>query len=225
MDSHYKLFLLLDNFKNKIKLAHQELYNKCNSIQRNLNDNYSIDLKIPYDSKDCCEDYVNMMIFNKYEIQNNINSIQEEINTIENNHRLNINHLNSEYKNIIKGINKIFTNEINKFETKTGNNEIKKKIIKKENLENIKSKIGQEKNIILSNFNDEEKIKAKEKFIHSKKKIEEKYNEKEVFKYTKNELELKNQYLSDIQEIKKYSDKIPNYYNLIKCFNLNKYIS
>ena len=225
MDSHFELFLLLDNFKNKTNLAHQELYDKCNSIQNNLKDNYSIDLNLSYDSIECCENCVNLMIQKKYEIQNKVHLIQEEINNCESNHKLNINNLNSEYKTIIKGINNIFTEEIHKFETETGNNEIKEKKIQKKNLEIFKSNIGKEKDIVLRNFIDEEKIKAKQKYIINKRKIEEEYSEEEGFKYTKKELELKNQYLTEIQKIKNYSDKIPNYNNLIDLFKLKKYIS
>ena len=220
MVSHGELFRLLDNFTNQINLAHQELYNKCNSVQNNLKDNYSIDLNLSYDSIECCENCVNLMIQKKYNIQNKVNSIQKEINNCEN-----IKNLNSEYNNIIKGINNIFTDEIQKFETATGNEEIKEKKMQKKNLEIFKNNIGKDRDIVLKNFIDEEKIKAKQKYINNKKKIEEEYSEEEGFKYTKKELELKNQYLAEIQKIKNYSDKIPNYNNLIDCFNLNKYIS
>jgi len=224
MDSHNELFFLVDDFKNKINLASQELYNKCKSIQKNLNDNYSINLKLPCDSVDCCENYLNSMIEKKYEIQNNIKNIQEEINIIENNQKLHMNNLNSEYENIIKWINNIFSDEINKFETETGNNEIKKKKIKKDNLENIKKNIDKNKKEICNSFILEETFKAKQKFINEKRKIGVKFNEEEELKYTENELNLKQQYLTEIQKIKAYSNKIPNYYDLINHLNLNKYL-
>ena len=78
-------------------------------------------------------------------------------------------------------------------------------------LENIKSKIVQEKYIILSNFNDEEKIKAKEKFINRKKKIEEKYNEKEANKM-KEENKNKNKNVNIILNNDKFK-LIEKYYN------------
>ena len=46
-----------------------------------------------------------------------------------------------------------------------------------------------------------------------------------LFKYTENENEFKNQCLNEINKIKLYSDKIPNYENFIKLSKLDKYIN
>ena len=79
---------------------------------------------------------------------------------------------------------------------------------------------------IVKSFIDEERKKSEKEFNDNKNKIDEKYifTEKE-FAYSEEELDKKNEYLNKIRKIKSYSDKIPNYENWIRAFNLNKYLN
>ena len=103
---------------------------------------------------------------------------------------------------------------------------IKSKKQKVDDLTNIKDNIKIDIDGIVQSFVNEKRIEEEKKFNINKSEIDNKYAfVKKEFKYTENENEFKNQCLNEINKIKLYSDKIPNYENFIKLSKLDKYIN
>lgn len=235
MESHRELFKLKDDFDNKVYYAINSLESICNEIINKLH-NYSIYIQMPNnnDKNIQAEQFLNNMK-NKYqEISNNIDNIKNEITNIKNKKDADINMLNQNYSNRISELNKELEKQINEFNKEDSKFkeelESRKKIIgdlnnSKNNINNIYNSIDDRVKSII----DEEKKKEENDFIIKQKEIDNKYNNIAInendFAYKPNEIQLQNQYLNDIRQIKAYSDKIPNFYNWINLYNLNKYLN
>ena len=228
MENHRKIYKLKDDFSNKVYYALQNLYDKCVEIQNNLNNKYRINIELSniYDKIIESNNFLKKMKIKKEEIQNYINRIKNEIEIIKKEKSDAINKINDTYEQNRIEINKKFDEEKKKYELKDlkSEEEIKSKKQKVNELTNTKDNIKIDIDGIVQSIVNEERIKADKEFNTNKSVIDNKYNyvEKEL-KYTENELEFKNEFLKEINKIKLYSDKLPDYENWIN--KLNKYIN
>jgi hypothetical protein len=230
MENHRKIYELKNDFCNKIDYALQNLYDKCVKIQRNLNSNYGIYIELTniYDKIIQSNDFLSKMQIKKDEIQNCINRIKNEIEIVKKEKSDKINLINNNHEQKIKEANAKFEEEKKKYEMKDPEYEekIKSKKQKVDDLTNIKDNIKIDIDGIIESFVNEKRIEEEKKLKISKTEIDNKYSYvKKEFKYNKNENEFKNQCLNEINKIKLYSDKIPNYENFIKLSKLDKYIN
>ena len=230
MENHRKIYKLKDDFSNKIYYVLQNLYDKCVQIQNNLNYNYGIYIELPniYDKIIQGNDFLSKMKIKKDEIQNCINRIKNEVDVVKREKSEKINTIKNNHEQKINEINKKFEEEKKKYEIKDPEYEekIKNKKQKVDDLTNIRDNYTIDIDGIVQSFVNEKRIEEDKKLNISKSEIDNKYTyiEKEL-KYNENEIEMKNQYLNEINKIKSYSDKIPNYENFIKLSKLDKYIN
>ena len=77
---------------------------------------------------------------------------------------------------------------------------------------------------IIQSFANSEREKAEKNLEENMKEIDNKYNYKEI-ELVDSQVELKSEYLNEIKKIREYSDKIPNFYNFIILYGLNKYLN
>ena len=99
------------------------------------------------------------------------------------------------------------------------------KLEEKKNLEYCKEKIDKDKEKIINDYNEEERLKADLEFNNKINEINKNYVYKEEeLEYTTKEIELKQQYLNEIQKIKSYLIN-PLCNNIIISAGLNKYIN
>ena len=104
-------------------------------------------------------------------------------------------------------------------------NKIQLKKEEKKNLEYCKEKIDKDKEKIINDYNEEERLKADLEFNNKINEINKNYVYKEEeLEYTTKEIELKQQYLNEIQKIKSYLIN-PLCNNIIISAGLNKYIN
>ena len=230
MENHRKIYRLKDEFCNKTNYALKNLYDKCVEIQRNLNSNYGIYIELTniYDKIIQSNDFLSKMRIKKEEIQNCINRIKNEIEIVKKEKSEKISQINNNHEQKIYEINSKFEEEKKKYEMKDPEYEekIKSKKQKVDDLTNIKDNIKIDIDGIVQSFVNEKRIEEEKKFNINKSEIDNKYAfVKKEFKYTENENEFKNQCLNEINKIKLYSDKIPNYENFIKLSKLDKYIN
>jgi len=230
MENHKKLYRLKDDFNNKVYYALQNLYDKCVEIQNNLNNNYGIyiELKSIYNKIIQGNDFLKNMKIKKEEIQNCINQIKNEIDIVKREKSDKINEINNTYEQKRIESNKKLDEEKKKYQLKDPEYEekIRTKKQKVNNLENIRDNIKIDIDGIVQSFINEKRIEEDKKFNINKSEIDNKFSyvEKE-FKYNEKENEFKNQCLNEINRIKSYSDKIPNFENFIKISKLDKYIN
>ena len=230
MENHRKIYRLKDDFCNKIYLALENLYDKCVKIQNNLNYNYGIYIELTniYDKIIQSNDFLSKMRIKKEEIQNCINSIKNEIEITKKEKRDKINQINNDHEQKIYDTNEKFEKEKKKYEMKDPEYEekIKSKKQKLDDLTNLKDNIKIDIDGIVQSFINEKRIEEEKKLNINKSEIDNKYAfVKKEFKYTENENEFKNQCLNEINKIKLYSSKIPNYENFIKLSKLDKYFN
>ena len=230
MENHRKIYRLKDEFCNKTNYALKNLYDKCVEIQRNLNSNYGIYIELTniYDKIIQSNDFLSKMRIKKEEIQNCINRIKNEIEIVKKEKSEKISQINNNHEQKIYEINSKFEEEKKKYEMKDPEYEekIKSKKQKVDDLTNIKDNIKIDIDGIVQSFVNEKRIEEEKKLNINKSEIDNKYAcVKKEFKYTENENEFKNQCLNEINKIKLYSDKIPNYENFIKLSKLDKYIN
>ena len=228
MENHREIYNLGDEFNNIINNIRCDLYNKSCSIQNNLINNCNIHINLHCDSISGNEEFLNNMKNKKNEIENRINFLNTKINGVQNDYDMNIQQLNKNHEEKIKSCDVNFENEKRKYEKNEDNEkELKEKREEKKQLENEKSIINNKnKNDIINSFMNEQESIAEQDFSNKKIQIEQQYlYEKEKLEYTENEVKIKNDYFNEIQKIKLYSDKIPNYFNTIVCFGLNKFIN
>ena len=232
MESHHEIYRLKDEFNNKVDYAIQNLYDKCCEIKNNLWYNYNINVQISDISDKIMKsyDFLNNLQTKENEIQNFINNINNEIAFIKNQKTNEIDNINKIHEKKMYNMNTKFEKEIKKYEInnlKYDNDfKTKNKIIN--DLKDEKSKINIDIDSIVKSIVEEERLKAEKGFIINKNEIDNKYNCKKYdeneLTFNKNELELKKEYLNEIEKLKAYSDKIPNYNNWISLYGLNKYI-
>lgn len=230
MENHRKIYKLKDDFCSKIYYALQNLYDKCVEIQNNLNYNYGIYIELMniYDKIIQSNDFLKKMRIKRDEIQNCINRIKNEIEIVKREKSDKINQINSQHEQNINETNKKFEEEKKKYQIKDPEYEekIKSKKQKVDDLTNIKDNIKIDIEGIVQSFIIEKRIEQEKKLNINKSEIDNKYAYvKKEFKYNENEIEFKNQCLNEINKIKLYSDKIPNYENFIKLSKLDKYIN
>lgn len=229
MESHRDLYKEKNEFNNKVYNAIQYLCNYCYIIKNNLYNNYGINIDISdcYDKLIQSDNFLQKMKIKNEEIQNCINIINNEMQTIKINRTNEVNNLKKIHDKKMEEINKLLEEEKKKFEI---NESIYEKDFKSKKQE-INDLINSKKNIdidiedIVKSFIEEEKLKQDEEFNINKDKLDQEYNYiKKELKYTEKELKLKNDCLNEIKKINNYSDKIPNFENWIINFNLNKYL-
>ena len=224
--NHNEIFEYGDRFKNIINNAQNDLYNKSSSISNYLSNNCDIDINLHCNSIDCNEDFLMKMKKKKNEIKNQINYLENQIKKVNENHNMKIKQLNMDHVEKIKICDASFENEKSKYKNEDDDRELKEKKEEKKQLENYNKIHNQNKNEIINNFMNEQQSIAEQDFSNKKNQIEQKYKyEKVKLEYTEKEIKMKNDYLNEIQNLKLYSDKIPNFFNIIAGFGLNKFIN
>ena len=230
MENHRELYKLKDYFCNKVYYALQNIYDKCVEIQSNLNNNYGIYIELCdiYDKVIQTNDFLSKMRLKREELYNCINNIKNELEMIKEEKSDKINQIkNNHEQNIIKA-NKELEEEKKKYDLKDPeyDDNIKSKKQKVNDLINLKDNIKIDIDGIVQTFVDEQRIEEEKKFSINKSEIDNKYAFaiKEL-KYNEDEIVFKNECLNEINRIKSYSDKIPNYECFIKLSKLEKYFN
>ena len=230
MENHRQIYRLKDDFCNKVYYALQNLYDRCVEIQNNLNFNHGIYIELAniYDKIIQSNDFLSKMRIKRDEIESYINRIKNEIECVKREKSEKINQINKDHEQKINETNKHFEEEKKKYEMKDPEYEekVESKKQKVEDLANLKDNIKIDIDGIVQSFVNEKRIEEEKKLNIKKNEIDNKYAyTKKEFKYNENENEFKNQCLNEINKIKLYSDKIPNYANFIKLSKLDKYIN
>lgn len=232
MRTHKEIFKLGDQFPNQVYLAEIELLIKTDEIKNNLSSKCNTKIDIPQCCINHCELFLDEMRNKCEEMTNKTKKLEDERIEIKRKYEKDKINMINDYNEKIKNINETFEKE--KFMI---NNEIKKEDLNKNEinvLEERKENLMKEKenikdsniNDIVESFIDEETPNFENKYKENIKSIDEKYKKvEEKLEYTEEEKKLENNYLNTINNIKKYSDKIPYFDNWIKIYNLNKYIN
>ena len=229
LDDHKQMINLLDDFhSNRVQGAEQNLVDRFYSIKNNLNQIYSDDISwlisSCYDLNDCehALNQIDAVINGAVSLENEIDNVEKEKNEA-------IKKLNDEHQEKINELNKLIDLEKSKLPNfDKEDNDIKLKKNKVEELKESKKEIENEfKKIDISDYVKEERNKAENDFQKQKIVLDENYYvpELKLEKYNNDELDLRQKYLEGINRIKSYSQKIPNYYNWIRCMGLNYYLN
>ena len=226
MLSHNLLFFLLDDFKEIFKKAKENLFNQVLCINEKLN----IYINDYESSIDFSEKYLNLLINEKFMIENDRKKLENEIKKVQNEYKIKTEQLNQEHQ--INTMNdyfnfmqkKIYYSDYYKKIEDDLNSHIKYIEKKKQNLLNNSNNFKEDKDY--NDFIAEQTKIYDEEFKRSKIETDGKYDiEKEnIFEYTEKELKEKNEYLNQIKKIKEYSHIIPNFENWIIFYGLNKYL-
>lgn len=229
MGSHKELFNLNDDFNELSEKAMEDLCYTCIKIKNNLRNKYDINIicESNFYNIDECLNFLKLLKEKRDEINKDKEINENNISDIKNMHEEKLNKLKISHQEILTKLK----NEYNEIEKKYTNdnlleeNKIKEKEKEKENLTKNLKLFDREKQEIINNYCEKEKIKAELEFNNLKNDINEKYvYYEEKLEYTEDELQLKKQYYDEIKKIKLYSN-IPIYNNLIESFKLNKYIN
>lgn len=232
IEMHNEIYKLKDEFNNKVYYAIQNLCDICYEIKNNLMNNYNINIEISDISDKIMKsnDFLNNLQIKEDEIQNFINNINSQIAYIKNQKTNEIDNINKIHKQKINDTNQKFEKEFKKYEINNTKyeNDFKTKNQKINDLIDEKSKINIDINGIVKSIVEEERLKVEKDFNMNKNEIDSKYQcinyDENELTFNENELQLKKEYLNEIEKLKAYSDKIPNYNNWINLSGLNKYI-
>ena len=229
MEKHKEVYKLAYDFNNIMYNVKQNLKEKCYEIKEKLYNNYGIDIEINniYDEVLQSNNFLKNMELKKEELENDIDNINNEIKKIKKEKKEKIYNLNNNHENKITEINNIYNNEKKKYLINSSkyDNEFKLKKEKINELINEKNNIYIDVDSIVESIIKKERIKEENKFEMDKNEINNKYAYIESqLSYNQDELKLKNDCLNEIRKICDYSEKIPNFYNWINLYNLNKYI-
>ena len=227
MNSHREIFKLSEEFLRELEYAEDDLYTEANNIKNDLSSYYGI-----YLSNDSYSYYNWRGILNS--LEDEIDRFYDLINDEESRNYSNMNtmrikfeQLKQQHQNNIKALKQKFLEQENliKNSVMDNDNKINQKKSEKEHLTKVMKNIGSKKESILKNYEKEELSKADLEYKNDIKELDKKYifNE-EKLDYTDNEIKIKNQYLDEIQKIKKYS-KNPLYNNFITSFGINTYLN
>jgi hypothetical protein len=229
MNSHRELYDLKDDFNNTYQYAIKDLCNKCKEIKNNLNNSYNININSIsyfYNINDC-QTFLNKLKEKKNEISNYKRNNENIYSNIKNNHEEKMHKLKLEHEQKITRLKEEFLEERKKYSNDNliAENKIKNKKEAKKKLEDSISKINENKETIINNYEKEERLKADLNFNNNLNEINQKYKfKKEKLEYTKDEIKLKQQYIDEIQKIKSYLNN-PLCNNLINSTGLNQYLN
>ena len=227
MSSHREIFDLNDNLKNTIQYAIKDVCNKCNEIKYNLNKYNIMNIYSNCYNINDCQNFLNKMREKNNTIKESILINENLLSNLSKTNKKCLDLLRKEHEEKLEQLKNKFIENTKDYKKNNTAQEKKLNEKKKEKkqLENIKDGIDIDKELILNNYDKEERKKAEFEFKNNINDIEKKYMyTEEKLVYTENELESIKQYKNDIQKIKKYSNN-PLYNNFIISFGLNKYIN
>lgn len=228
MSSHREIFDLNDDFNYKIQYAINDLCSKCSEIKNNLN-SYNININTGsyfYDLSDC-QNFVARLKEKKNEINKSNNSNENNLSNLSKTNEKSLCLLKLEHEEKMGKIKDKFLEKEKYYtkENKIQENKLNEKEEEKKKLESDIVQIDKDRDLILDNFDKEQRKIAEKEFKNNKNDIEKKYIFiKEKLEYTEDELKIMKQYKDEIEKIKKYSNN-PFYSNFIFSFGLNKYIN
>lgn len=231
MKNHREIFQLGDQFTSKVSNAENELSSKANNVKQNLSSNYNTYISECTCCVSHCENFADEMTKTYNRMNSRINDLNDYIYETKKQYEYKEQNLRYIYQ---KKLEKIYISfDIRKKKIDHAIEEQKKNKEKcnmlKESLNTLKNKkeniVNQNVDEIANNLINEDKKNLEQNYENNVKIIDEK--NKVIlsnFEYTEDEKNLENGYINTINNIKKYSDKIPNFDNWIKLYNLNKYI-
>jgi len=231
MKNHREIFKLGDQFTSKVKNAENELSSKAKNVYNNLSSNYNTYISGCTFDLSHCENFADQMTKTYNRMNSRINDLNARIYEKKRQYEYEEQNLRNIYREKLEEINYRFN--IRKSNIDSANEEqkkIKEKCgVLKDSINDLKNKkesiVNQNVDEIANNLINEDKKNLEQNYENNVKIIDE--NNKVIlsnFEYTEEEKNLENGYINTINNIKKYSDKIPNFDNWIKIYNLNKYI-
>lgn len=232
MKNHREIFYLADQFTDKVNIAENELSSKADEVKKNLSSNYNTFIYESTYSSYHCENFADKMCKIYYEMGYRIGNLNNNINEKKKQYEINEQDLRNIYHEKLQEINYSFNIRKSKIDSAI---EEQKGIKKECNMlkDSINVLKNEKENIVNKNVDDivnslinEDKNNLEQNYENNVKIIDEKNKLiLPILEYTKEEKNLENNYINTINNIKKYSDKIPNFDNWIKIYNLNKYIN